>query len=328
MNKILDMHCDTISELYIRQEQGITAELRQNDLQLDLLRMRDAGYMLQTFAMFVNLRKEKRPYERCMRYIDLFYREMKKNKDLILPVTTVAQIAENERCEKMSALLSIEEGGVCQGSLEKLRLFYRLGVRMMTLTWNYENELAFPNQTRVGKGGTAERACGLTERGYAFLAEMERLGIIVDVSHLSDAGFYDVLHHTTKPFIASHSNARSVCGHVRNLTDDMIRKLAERGGVTGLNFYAGFTNEAKDGQESFGTIDALVQHARHIVNVGGIECLGLGTDYDGIEQNIELEECSEMPKLVDALKRASFRESEIDAICHGNVLRVMQDIIG
>ena len=142
----------------------------------------------------------------------------------------------------MSALLTGEEGEITMGNPDFLYFLYKLGMRMMTLTWNYENSLGFPN-VRLDKKSSAssDRYClsqneGLKEQGIVFLEEMERLGMIIDVSHLSDAGFYDVLEHTTKPFVASHSNARSVCPAVRNLTDDMVRRLAERGGITGINF--------------------------------------------------------------------------------------------
>jgi len=239
----------------------------------------------------------------------------------------------------MSAMLTLEEGGICKGDLSYLRLLHRLGARMMTLTWNFPNEIGHPNNNMrrdlphddpawADLMKVPDTENGITEKGLEFLAEMERLGMIIDVSHLSDAGFYDVLAHTTKPFVASHSNARSVCPHVRNLTDDMIRKLAERGGVTGLNFCADFLTEVPHGTKNPGTIAAIVDHARHIVNVGGIECLGLGTDYDGIDTHQELPDASHMPLLIDALKhQGGFTESELDRILGGNVLRVYRDVL-
>ena len=124
---------------------------------------------------------------------------------------------------------------MCKENLAFLRDFYRLGVRMLTLTWNYKNGLGHPNK-RKEFPLEPDTVNGLTPLGIEFLQEMERLGIIVDVSHLSDAGFYDVVKYAKKPFVASHSNARSVCGNVRNLTDDMLKKIADCGGVTGINF--------------------------------------------------------------------------------------------
>ena len=161
------------------------------------------------------------------------YREIEKNKDDIGIVYSYDDIIKNQKNNKMSALLSIEEGGACKGDLALLRNFYRLGVRMMTLTWNYENELSFPNGHFYDEKSKERR--GLKEKGFEFINEMERLGMIIDVSHLSDDGIYDVYNNTKNPFIASHSNARSICSHQRNLTDDMIKKIGERGGIIGVN---------------------------------------------------------------------------------------------
>ena len=323
MYGFMDMHCDTLMKLRNAEKKGIHESMRSRDGHLDLLRLRDAGYWMQTFAAYVDLEEEDDPAVACLEMIDIFWREMAANKDLVSPVTTAAEVKKNQSEGKLSALLSIEEGGTCKGNLSLLRDYYRLGVRMMTLTWNYENEIAWPNTTDCGEG----THFGLKETGIAFVEEMERLGMLIDVSHLSDDGFYDVYKYTKGPFIASHSNARTVCGHRRNLTDDMIRKLAERGGVTGINLSANFTNESKNGEPAFGTIEGLVRHVRHIANVGGIGCIGLGTDYDGIGNRIELTECSKMPLFAEALKKAGFHESEIDDICHNNVLRVMQDVL-
>lgn len=327
----MDMHCDTIPYIRAAAKKGFQTCLRSRKGHIDLVRLKEAGYRMQTFGMYVNLERDGDPTEACLELIDLFYREMEANKDLIIPVTTAREVEENWKNGKMSALLSIEEGAVCKGNLSLLRDFYRLGVRMMTLTWNYENELAFPNKVRgkdAGPLGKSDGMHGLKESGFAFLSEMERIGMLIDVSHLSDAGFYDVLNHTSRPFLASHSNARAVCGHVRNLTDDMIRALAERGGVTGINLCAEFTQEPAGAKEkAFGTIDGLIRHVRHIYDVGGIGCIGLGTDFDGIGSEIELSDCSKMPLFVQALKKAGFHESEIDAICWKNVMRVMRDVL-
>lgn len=199
---------------------------------------------------------------------------------------------------------------------------------MMTLTWNFPNALGYPslNAERYDPY-TPNTSEGLTEKGIEFVQEMERLGMIVDVSHLSDAGFYDVLHYTQKPFVASHSNAREVCRHVRNLTDDMIRKLSERGGVTGLNFCMDFLREPSE-KGSYAALADIVNHARHIADVGGVECVGLGSDFDGIPCNAEISGADQMPRLADAFQKKGFHESEIDRILYGNVFRLYQEILG
>lgn len=250
--------------------------------------------------------------------ITVYEGELEKNREKIGPVLTYSDIEENQRAGKMSALLSVEEGAVCQGELPKLLTLYEQGVRMMTLTWNYPNELGFPHQNAEG---------GLTEKGREFVRKMQEIGMIVDVSHLSDQGFYDVLKETDKPFVASHSNARSICPHSRNLTDEMIRALAERGGVTGLNFYADFLKKAVSGEKNSGTIADIVRHAAHIVSVGGEDCLGLGSDFDGIDTQEELTGVQDMEKLAEALRRAGFTVSQIDKIFYRNVLRLYQELL-
>ena len=149
--------------------------------------------------------------------------------------------------------------------------------------------------------------------------------MLVDVSHLSDGGFYDVASLCKKPFIASHSNARALSPHPRNLTDDMLRVLGEKGGVTGINFFGAFLNE--DVTDYRSTVDQMVRHARYIVNKAGLESLGFGSDFDGISGEQELTGCQKMPLLLDGLKKAGFHENEIEQITHKNLLRVMKEAV-
>ena len=324
--RVIDMHCDTIGRLLELQEEGKPEALRENGLHIDLLRMKESGYLLQNFALFVFLKKGD-PWDRVCRLHELYEKEMERNRDLIRPVLQFSDIAENERAGVMSALLTVEEGASCNGETEKLKELYRWGVRMMTLTWNFPNELGWPNFSRGSSHYEPNTAQGLTERGKEFVAEMEALGMIPDVSHLSDAGFYDVLAVTKKPFVASHSNARAVCPWVRNMTDDMIRKLSERGGVMGLNFCADFLEDVPKGQKNPGTIAAVVRHAKHIADVGGIDVLGLGSDFDGIDTHEELPGAQSMGALWDAMKSAGFTEEQLDRIFWKNVLRVYEEIL-
>ncbi len=332
MSKIVDMHCDTISALYDRRAQGETGSLRENSGHIDLLRMKKSGYQLQNFALFVELFRDGDPWERVLSLYGYYREELEKNSDILAPVLTFSDIASNEAAGKMSAVLTVEEGAVCRGELGRLHRLYDMGVRMLTLTWNFENELGCPNldinrKEQTDFLHTPNLTGGLTKKGREFVAEMERLGMIPDVSHLSDAGFYDVLETAEKPFVASHSNARSVCPCVRNLTDDMIRRLAERGGCMGLNFCADFLEEKPAGTPNPGTVAAVVRHARHIADVGGIEVLGLGSDFDGIPTHEELPGAQGMEVLWEALHRAGFTEGALDKIFSGNVLRVYRETI-
>lgn len=340
--KYVDMHCDTLYKMLQKKKKGENYSLAENEGHIDLGKLKKGNALLQNFAMFVEWKKCDNPKDEVLRMVDLFYAEMEKNRDCILPVKTYEEILENEKNGKMSALLTIEEGAACLGDLDNLELFYDLGVRMMTLTWNYPNEIGFPNLPKVSKkeSGTDQEKSeavfdyktpdtehGLTPFGIQAVQRMEELGMIVDVSHLSDAGFYDVLRATKKPFVASHSNARKISPWVRNLTDDMLRSLADRGGVAGLNFCADFLTEVEAGTYNPGTMEAVVTHARHMFNVGGSECLGIGSDFDGIDTNEGIPDYSYMPALEEAFNRAGFRESECDKIFRDNVLRVYREIL-
>lgn len=322
--KIIDFHCDTISLLHDYIKKGEDLNLRSNKLHLDIERMKKSDYMLQVFASYVDLGSSKNPLETALTHIDLLHREIEKNREDIGMVYTYEDILRNNKENKMSALLSIEEGGVCKGNLSILRNFYKLGVRMMTLTWNYENELSYPN----GHFYDVERneRKGLKEKGFEFIHEMENLGMIIDVSHLSDDGIYDVYNNTSKPFIASHSNARGICSHNRNLSDDMIKKIGERGGIIGVNFYSSFLKNGATGND-ISMIEDIVKHMSYIANVGGIDVVGLGTDFDGIDCKLELNDSSNMQLIVDNMRKNGFKEEEIEKIFYKNALNLFKEVL-
>ena len=194
--KVIDMHCDTMKAILDNRDIGKNINLKNNNLTVDIEKMKQGDYMLQVFAAYTDI-KEGDSLVNALRTIDLFHNEIEANKDDIGIVLTYNDILKNIEQNKMSALLSIEEGACCKGNIQLLRNFYRLGVRMMTLTWNYENELGFPNEI-IDDKLVLDR--GLKKSGFEFIEEMENLGIIIDVSHLSDAGFYDILNNTKKPF--------------------------------------------------------------------------------------------------------------------------------
>ena len=318
---IIDMHCDTIS-----RDVFLAEGLRNNSLQIDLHKMKEAGYLLQNFALFVNMETDPNPLVSGLRMADMFHEAMATNSDMIRPVTTYDEIMENQRQGLMSALLTLEEGEICQGDIRILRDFYRLGVRMITLTWNHFNSIGAPNNYKTAPSLHGEPdMTGLTEKGFAFIGEMERLGVIIDVSHLSDGGFYDVLNHTSKPFAASHSNARALAPHCRNLTDDMIRQMGNRGCVTGLNYCKGFLNPFDDWAKATGGAADIARHARYIVDKGGMDVLGLGSDFDGCDNDFA--DCSQMYLLENELKKQGFTSSEIDKIFYQNVLRLYKEVL-
>ena len=325
------MHCDTISKLYHANKIGTPSSLRNNSFHIDLTRMKKAGYIAQNFATYVDLSTTCDPFLEAFEMIDLLHEELQKNSDLIVFARSYDEMMENMKNQKMSAFLTLEEGAITKGSLPYLRNLYRLGARMATLTWNYENMLASPN-TNYTKYKHPDVTVpftewGLTDVGFEIISEMEYLGMIIDVSHLSDAGFWDVLNNTQRPFVASHSNARNISSHVRNLTDDMIRAISNRGGIIGINFYPDFLSSPCSNHKNVGTLSEIVQHIKYIENIAGIDCIALGSDFDGIDGNGSLPDVSHMPKLSFALSCAGFSEDKIEKICYKNVMRVYKEIL-
>ena len=329
--KFIDLHCDTISKILVSKRSNTYEGLQSNSYHVDLCKMKSSGYLAQNFAMFIYNKDLDNPFEEVIEMIDTFYGELDKYKASIALARNYDDIIKNEQEGKMSAFLTLEEGAMIKGSLANLRTLYRLGARMMTLTWNFQNELGSPNLKQRPDGTidttTPDLKNGITECGLECLSEMERLGMIIDVSHLSDAGFYDIYHHTTKPFVASHSNSRAICNHTRNLPDDCIRKLSERGGVMGINFEPSFLSTAVDNDFTGGTIEEVIRHIKHIKQIGGIDCIGLGSDFDGIAGNRELKDATCMPTLCDHLENAGFSNDEIEKICYRNALRVYREVL-
>ncbi|MGN0708308.1 MAG: dipeptidase [Faecalibacterium sp.] len=331
--KVWDLHCDTLSELRYAERDGAPKSFEHNDLQIDLAKLEQGDYMLQCFAVFVNLADKypgADPLVTALEEIDQFKRIMDAYPDRIAPVYTAADIRKNAAEGKISGMLTIEDAGCCKGSLGVLRRMYELGVRMMTLTWNHENELACPNVV-PGDGVNVVWPCrpntqtGLKTRGYEFLSEMERLHIIADVSHLSDKGFWDIVEHSTRPFAASHSNCRALAPHCRNLTDEMIRAMAERGCLVGLNYCTQFLDDQPRPELCRSTTALMAKHAAHFKQVGGIDLIALGSDFDGIGGRLEMDNCSKLPMLEDALRKAGFTEDEVEKIFFRNAQRFFEE---
>ena len=323
--KVMDMHCDTIYEICAARQRGEAISLRKNHLLVDLEKMKQGGYSVQNFALFIEQEQGRSSFDKVKELLSVFQSEMEQNSDFVGMVTTTEEIMENERAGKLSALLTVEGGEACEGDIDKLQYLYQQGVRMMTLTWNYPNEIGYPNFKEGFDFFTPNTEDGLTQKGFEIVDEMERMGIIIDVSHLSDAGFYDVLRYTKQPFVASHSNARAVCPWVRNLTDDMIWELANRGGVIGLNYCADFLRQQLL-QDA--TLEDIARHAKHIANVGGVECIGLGSDFDGIPAYQGMPRTERIYELADVLEQYGFRQSEIDKIFYQNAFRVYKEVLG
>lgn len=360
---IADMHCDTIMRIWMSRLRGTPISLRgtkpEDGFHIDLMKLKKGGSLVQNFALYVDLklpadfdgteaesaliRKTNQenveymsPWHQTMEMAKVYHEEMAANADLIREARTYEDIMRNKEAGLMSAVLTVEEGGAIEGQIDKLQTLYDEGVRMMTLTWNFENELAYPNEADPRSDEDfsyyfrfqPRTDNGLKRKGFEAVEEMESLGILPDVSHLSDAGFYDLAKTIKGPFVASHSNARALAGCNRNLTDDMIRTVANHGGAIGLNFCPAFLEEAAVESDCHSTVENLAKHAKHMINIGGREVVGLGTDFDGLgPETLEIVDASHLQKLVAGFERVGLKPDEIEAICHQNVLKVYKEVL-
>lgn len=310
--------------------------------QLDFVRLREAGALAQCFAVFLDRaacdRRGISPWKRYEELRDFFFGEIEKSGDIVRRAGTAEELADAEASGRAGAVLTVEGGellldgacgacgcgagnpvndnapadagnpkGVPETLYQRLDRMWSDGVRMLTLTWNYENCLGYPNGT---KGG-------LKRAGVEAAAYMQELGMIVDVSHLSDRGFFDVMKVAKRPVAASHSCARSLCAHPRNLTDEQLRAIGENGGVVGINFHAPFLKE----NGVSGSMEEVTAHLTRIINCAGSAAAALGSDYDGIPEQPEWGTVEGMPRLLEVLSKR-FGAQMMDNICYKNALRL------
>jgi membrane dipeptidase len=309
---VVDTHVDTVLHLV---GNGRTLGSRQTEGHIDLPRLREGGVNCQFFAHYVEFEyKPDRALNRFLELLDTFYSEVEQNNDRVEVALSKEDILRIAGEGKVAAVISIEGGEPISGDLAVLRNLYRLGVRAIGLTWNERNDIA----DGVGEWRSAG---GLTRFGVEVVEEMNRLGMIVDVSHLSEPSFWDVIEYSHKPVIASHSNARTLCNHVRNLKDEQIRALAENGGVMGVVFAPGFVDQ------EHATLEGVLDHIDHIVDLVGPDHVGLGSDFDGITSTPEgLEDVSCLPSLTAGLIERGYTERNIEKILGENYLRVFEEV--
>ena len=322
----IDMHCDTLLRSLMHKEQSIY----DGEGMQSLKQMQEAGQMAQFFAVFFPPRNRPNPNpDFVMPPDDEFFeilstnleKEVAAHNDIFALAKSGSDIEENYKNGKLSAVLSIEDGRFVNGDMDKLIGLKKKGVCAISLTWNFANCFGFPNSKDAEIMGK-----GLTDFGKEAIGVMNETGIIVDVSHLSDGGFWDVVELTKKPFVATHSNCRAISPHTRNLTDDMIKALAKKGGVAGLNFGAEFISS--DITSTVSRVEDLANNVLHMLKTGGEDIIALGTDFDGIRGTFEIEHPTQMSLLTDALEKKGVTPRQIDKFLHENVLRVMKDCIG
>ena len=317
---IIDMHCDTILGCMTG------ADIRSKTTgHISLERLKEGGSLCQCFALFIPTCGDEAdygmeglsPYEVYHKMLEMFRTKMAENADLIKQVTTSAEIEAGVGGDRLMALLTIEDLYPADGKIERFDEFYADGVRLASLTHNHENSIGWTNS----EDAIAHNTKGLKPFGFEAVEKMNELGMIIDTSHLSERGFWDVIETSKKPFVSSHACSRQLCDHPRNLTDDQLRALADKGGMVGINFCGGFL--VPDNWPC-ATIRSVVAHMRHIADVAGIEALGWGSDFDGIGARLEWGGAEGMPKLVDALSKY-FTDDQLDKICFKNFLRVFRD---
>ncbi|MBN2335448.1 dipeptidase [Candidatus Bathyarchaeota archaeon] len=316
---VVDTHCDTLMQ-FLPQTWGMpkprTLGERGGHGHIDLPRLVEGGVTCQTFAMYTGRRAfvPEAPLV-ALQMVDKFYSEIEANEGIVA-VTTADEIVKAKKKGLVCGLLAIEGAEPLMGDLGVLRVYHRLGVRMLSFAWNFRTPFA------DGLGARRSES-KLPELGVQALEEMDRLGMVFDVSHLADSVFWDVADVMKGPFIASHSNSRAVCDHARNLTDDMIRALADHGGVMGMNFAPAFVDKEK------ATVEKLVDHVDHIVGLVGPDHVGLGSDFDGIGSTpVGLEDASKMPNFTRELVGRGYSDEDVLKILGGNQLRVFKQVIG
>lgn len=335
--KYLDFHCDTLKLAYEKKRETIW---EFPEASVDITRLCRGGAGAQFFAAFVHPKEDKNWWEQHITeenesgeeafwmedaYIQAAKRildntQTQHSREMAV-VRTAGEMEAAINEGKLAAFFTLEDGRSVNGSLEKLKAYGEMGVSLITLTWNYENCFGFPNSK---KREIMEQ--GLKPFGKEAVEYMNDLGIVVDVSHLSDGGFWDVAQISRRPFVASHSNCRALSPHPRNLTDEMLRALAEKGGVTGLNFCSVFLGENTESRYS--RIEDMTAQVSHMVKVGGLDCVAIGTDFDGIESYLEIEDPTQMELLFEALRRAGFSQDAVERMAWENGRRVLRDIMG
>lgn len=307
---VIDAHCDTLTMLAQGQHLLDCPKHYNVQKQSEYIRF------LQVMDLWVD-KGEHQVDARVDHYLDFYDAEVAGTPGIqtILTREDLAAYFTNSHPQNPAWLLGIEGGECVDASLERLRELFRRGVRLITLTWNTPNRISDTNAVQ------RPDAPGLTPYGKEVVQEMNRLGIIVDVSHISDAGFQDVLEVSKKPIVASHSNARQLCGHTRNLTDAMFKDLIKNGGVTGMNFCTEFLGGSED-------LEQIVRHIEHFAALGGIKHIGMGSDFDGIDELPGgVKGTESLYRIFDRLLQLNYTDEQVEDVAWRNFYRVFSNVL-
>ncbi len=355
---VLDLHCDTPT---VMMAEDYDLGVEHDYAQVDIPRMRKGGVTGVFFSIYTSAFSNTEPEaaDKAFEMIEMVRSETARFPDDLLPATSAADIERAKQSGKIAVLMGVEGGHMLNGSLDALREFYRLGCRYLTLTHSRDTAWAGSSGSGTNKG--------LNEFGREIAAEMNRLGMMIDISHVSDKTFFDVMEASRTPVTASHSSARALAQHPRNMTDAMIRALAEQGGVMHINYYNAFLDDDYAARSSAWSrvneseadirrrhksdpaaaaeairarsaaklaaigrtpLAVLLDHFEHAVNVGGVEAVGMGSDFDGVNDELPegMEDISKIPNLADGLARRGFSGGDIEKILGGNTMRLLRAV--
>lgn len=354
---VVDTHCDTPM---MAVENSLDLGVKTDRTEVDFVRMKAGGVAASFFAVFVsNSQDDKEPAKKALEMIDEIYRQAEAHPDLAELAFSSGDIRRIHDLGKRAILIGMENGGPVEASLRLLRDYQRLGVRYITLTHSDNNALCDSSMAREPRWN------GLSDFGKKVVREMNRLGMIVDISHVSDKTFYDVLTLSKAPIMASHSCLRALNDVPRNMSDDMIKALAAKGGVVQINFFSGFLDPGfrknmdemearlkpefdqlkekfKDNSTAYWDatfalskanapeapdISVLIDHIDHVVKLVGADYVGLGSDFDGAGSYPKgLEDVSKFPLITYHLLKRGYAESDIKKILGGNFMRVFEKV--
>lgn len=314
---VLDSHCDTPTQIV----RGRDLSKDNENAHIDIPKLKRGGVDAAFFALYIPARlSENAAYECALRQYEAVKDVVQSNPCSVAFALTEAQAHENKANGLFSVFLGLENGSPIGHSLERLQEFYDKGVRYMTLCHSKDNQICDSCAGNRTWGG-------LSPFGREVVAEMNRLGMLIDVSHVSDDTFYDVLECSTSPVVATHSCCRALADHPRNMTDDMIKALAAQGGVMQVNFYPVFLQDDYELESQSSVIPSysrIADHIDHVVELVGIDHVGIGSDFDGIEVAPDgLEDISKMPVLFDELRRRGYSEDDLAKLASRNFFNVL-----
>jgi len=308
MYNVFDAHCDTAYELFNDKAKG---NFRENIIHFSLKNTIEYKKYVQLLALWADPKYDNEEAEIFMKKLlsETLYSLKEQEIELIL------NSSDLEFCSGFKGMLGIEGGRALYNNPDNLYYYHEMGVRCLTLTWNGVNLL--------GVGSDVGEDEGLTDFGKDIVKRINSLNMVADVSHLNIRGFYDVAEISDKPFIASHSNSKSVCGHVRNLTDNQFKIIMEKGGVAGINFCCDFLSD-----DGHGTIEDIIRHIDRFMELGGEDNIGIGSDFDGIPSlPLGIESNADLYKIFNELTMRGYTREQIDKISFGNFERVFKEIL-